>query len=69
MEVIKATPHQKLPTGEIISPWGLKERADLSLRARIFRNRAGMNPKAAAELAVKERLADGCSLPHYNLKE
>jgi hypothetical protein len=24
---------------------------------------------AAAELAVKERLADGCSLPHYNLKE
>ena len=50
-----------LPTGEIVYPWLPEQRADLSLRARIFRL-AGLNPKAAAELAVKERLADGCSL-------
>lgn len=51
-----------LPTGEIVYPWLPEQRADLSLRARIFRRRAGLDPKAAAELAVKERLADGCSL-------
>ncbi len=53
---------QRLATGEIIYPWSPEERADLSLRARIFRHRAGMNPTAAAELAVKERLAEGCNI-------
>lgn len=57
----------RLPTGEVIYPWTPEERADLSLRARIFRHRAGLNPKAAAELAVKERLADGCSLENMRL--
>ena len=58
----------RLPTGEVIYPWSPEEREDLSLRARIFRHRAGLSPKAAAELAVKERLADGCSLVDMRVK-
>lgn len=54
--------HKRLPTGEIVNPWSPEERTDLSYRARIFRHRAGLTATAAAELAVKERLADGCSL-------
>lgn len=51
-----------LSTGEMILPWTPDDREDLSYRARRLRRSAGMTPVAAAELAVKERLADGVSL-------